>query len=85
MIFTNEQNFVNFPNMMVKCTNCDKVLYRDNKEHQLNDDKSIYKYLVRQCENHQLHYCCNCGHKLNLPTEVEYGKYTHGLGNGRKI
>ena len=82
MVFTNEQNFVNSYNMMVRCSCCNKVLYREKVRRQLID---IRGYLDNQTKKRQIHYCTNCGRKLTTPDDVEYGKYTEGLGNGKEV
>lgn len=82
MVFTNEQNFVDSYNVMVRCSCCDKVLYREKVRRQLIN---IRGHLENQTKKRQIHYCMNCGRQLIVPNAVEYGKYTEGLGNGKEM
>lgn len=81
MIFTNDQNFVDRPNMMIKCSKCDKVLHK-SKHRGIEDIKG---FLIRESKQYQINYCSNCGHKLTIPNEVEDEPFCYGLGLGKPI
>lgn len=84
MIFTNEQNFVDSPNMMVKCSQCDRILHKARPRNLINPrNEDLKEYLIHETKKYQINYYSNCGHKLVIPKQVIRESFNYGLGLGK--